>query len=111
MTKTEARLAKARKFVLLERNRGMYRMPEVAVCWRNKDKWAVVLDGMDVINESLVATHEPSPSNRSDEFKSVTRFSLDEAWRLAEKVIAFFKKDVEKESKEELDRWADDGGV
>lgn len=88
----EEMLSKATTFVILERNRKTGQ-PEVAIVLRDKNpnKWAVSVDRMGVVNRDLEDVYEPSPSNRTDDFKTNTRFSLEEAWELAEKFIEKYK--------------------
>lgn len=55
----------------------------VTLAWRNDDSWAVIrgrfMDGGMVWHATDGWVYEPSPSNRTDEFKRDTRFPLAEA--------------------------------
>ncbi len=84
----EEMLSKATSFTVLERDKKTGR-PEISIVLRdrNPNKWAISLDGMGVLTRNFEYVYEPSPSNRSDEFIASTRFSLEEAWELAEKFI------------------------
>lgn len=84
----EKMLSLATSFVVMERDR-QTGQPEIAIILRDRapNKWAVQFDGMFVVNRDLEDVYEPSPSNRTDEFKATTRFSLEEAWEIAEKFI------------------------
>lgn len=84
----EEMLSKATSFTVLERDRRTGR-PEISIVLRDRNptRWAISLDGMGVLTRDLEDVYEPSPSNRTDEFIQNTRFSLEEAWELAEKFI------------------------
>ncbi len=80
-------LTKARKFVLLERDRHSGQA-EIALEWRGEEKWAIVIDRMGIVlDKDLNLLDEPLPSGRSDEFLARTRFDLKTAWMLAEQFI------------------------
>lgn len=61
--------------------------PDVVVEKRGNDTWCVKIFGSTVLDKNLQRHHEPMPSNRSDEFISKTRFTLDTAIDLAYKWI------------------------
>ncbi len=50
---------------------------------RNDDKWAIVVFETSVIDKNLKRHYEPLPSQRTKEFNSLTRFSLKEAFDIA----------------------------
>lgn len=80
-------LEKARKFVLLERDRQLGQ-PQIAIEWRDIGRWAITVDGFpEVVDRDLNTVWEPSPSNRDDDFLDRTRFPFDEAWEIAEQFI------------------------
>lgn len=54
----------------------------IKVEWRAGDRWAVTNIGR-CLNTNGEWDHEPSPSNRDDEFLRTHRFSLNEAQSLA----------------------------
>jgi len=73
-----ARLAAASEFSFGERIAIMRRKQRDGAV-----KWSVN-DGGSVLNADGEWEHEPSPSNRSDEFIAATRFTFEEAWAKAE---------------------------
>jgi len=60
--------------------------PSIRVEWRGPASWAIVDYGI-VLNKDNQWEHEPSPSNRSDDFIERTRYPLNEALRRALKAI------------------------
>lgn len=60
----------------------------VTVEWRGFDRWAIVDGGSYVWNETANEwRYEASPSNRSDEFIAQTRYSLEDAHRIAHRIV------------------------
>jgi hypothetical protein len=55
---------------------------DVTIEKRGKDTWCVSVFG-SVLDRELNRHYEPMPSNRTDEFVEMTRFSLDEAFNIA----------------------------
>ena len=53
--------------------------------------WAIGVEGSGVLSRDGFREYEPSPSNRSDEFKRQTRFKFDEAIQLAKEFILSHK--------------------
>ncbi len=70
---TEQKLSMATRFQLNE---------DVAIEKRGEDKWCVNIFG-SVLDCDLNRYYEPMPSNRTDEFINMTRFSLEEAFDIA----------------------------
>ena len=75
------KLDKATTFTMTER----YNRP-ITIEARGKNTWAVC-DGGFCLNTDGEFEEEPMPSSRDEEFLARARFSLEEAWALAEKVV------------------------
>lgn len=58
--------------------------------WRSKDRW-VIVDTPHLYTRKGEWVHEPLNSNRTEEFLAQTRYTLDEAWEIANKLI---KKEI-----------------
>ena len=50
---------------------------------RGETKWCVKYFGNSVVNRDLNRQYEPMPSSRTEEFIEATRFSLEEAFEIA----------------------------
>ena len=72
----EAQLALATRFEIAE---------DIAVEQRSKDRWCVSAFGGTVVDRDLQRHYEPMPSNRTEEFIAATRFSLEEAFDIAQR--------------------------
>lgn len=59
----------------------------VTISYRGHDTWAVILSGC-TLHRDGAASYEPLPSSRTDEYRAATRFTLDEAFALAEPIVA-----------------------
>lgn len=67
-----------------------FQFGRLAVEWRSKEnggRWAIVLTGT-VYNRQNKFEFESLPSERTDAFKERTRWSLEEALSIAEKLLA-----------------------
>ena len=51
------------------------------------NKWAITNDLGEVLNKSLHWEYEPNPSSRTDDFIKRTRFTLDEAQDICERIF------------------------
>jgi hypothetical protein len=51
---------------------------------RGEDSWCVSVFGGTVLDRDLQRYYEPMPSNRTDEFIAATRFTLTEAFEIAQ---------------------------
>lgn len=74
MTEQEM-LARATRFQVAE---------DIAVEKRGENAWCVSVYGT-VVDRDLNRHYEPSPSNRTDEFIAATRFTLEEAFNIAQR--------------------------
>jgi hypothetical protein len=52
---------------------------------RGENRWCVSAFGGTVVDRDLQRHHEPMPSNRTEEFIAATRFSLEEAFDIAQR--------------------------
>lgn len=57
----------------------------IAVEWRGKDRWAVLLRGHWALGTDGEWSREPIPSYREDDWLASHRFGLDEALKLAKR--------------------------
>ncbi len=80
------KLSLDRKLALLETATRFRLTPDISLEYRgasdeeNADRWAIIRGGVECYNRTGDRwEHEPSPSNRSDEFKARTRYPLAEA--------------------------------
>lgn len=74
----------AMSFQLVKHRNDSKHEPEILLQKRSEEKWAIVVDGVEVLNSNGDLEYEPMPSNREDDFLKRTRFSLEKAWALAE---------------------------
>ena len=74
----EAKLSKVISFHISE---------DVYLEKRGEGIWCVRVFGGTVVDRDLNRHYEPMPSNRSEEFISSTRFTLDEAFQIANRYI------------------------
>jgi len=85
----------------------------VTVAWRGPgDQWAVIrgcyMSGnLPCFDADGEMDYEPSPSNRTDEWKATHRFTLDEAFALGERVLPTIR--INGMSWRELVRWREAG--
>lgn len=61
---------------------------------RGENKWCVKVFGFTVVNRNLERLGEPMPSNRTDEFIEATRFSLEEAFEIAQAYLAKIQEEL-----------------
>jgi len=77
-------------YSLLARARSFAIAPRLTVDWRDnvgdESLWVISNNGL-VLRDDGEFVYEPSPSNRSEEFIARTRFSLDDAMRIADELI------------------------
>jgi hypothetical protein len=74
VSRLQARLEKVTTFQIAK---------TISISWRGEGAWAVCDMGL-VLNHDGDWEYEPTPSNRTEEFKARTRYSLDEAFIKAE---------------------------
>lgn len=60
---------------------------DIAVEKRGENSWCVSVFGT-VVDRDLNRHYEPMPSNRTEEFIAATRFTLDEAFDIAQRYDA-----------------------
>lgn len=75
MTRTEQLLSMATAFRFNE---------DITIEKRGADDWCVVVGSGTCVNTELQREYEPLPSARSEDFRLRTRFSLEDAFSLAE---------------------------
>ena len=75
MTRTEELLSMATAFRIND---------DVTIEKRGDDAWCVVVGAGTCVNTALEREYEPLPSARDEEFRLRTRFSLEDAFSLAE---------------------------
>lgn len=63
----------------------------IAVAWRGRDRWAVLLRGMWCLGTDGKWDHEPIPSERTDEWKATHRFDCETALKLAREAAPHVK--------------------
>lgn len=56
---------------------------DVSIEKRGASSWCVKVFDTSVLDKDLNRLYEPMPSNRTEEFISSTRFTLDEAFEIA----------------------------
>lgn len=60
---------------------------DITIEKRGSSTWAVVVFGGTVLDRDMNRHYEPMPSSRTQEFIDATRFSLEEAFEIAETYI------------------------
>mgnify|MGYP000085442083 CR=1 FL=1 len=73
----------AKKVALLDYATDFRIAEDVIVTWRGGDAWAIKTRFGHVYGKDGEWYHEPSPSNRTDEFLANTRYGRDEAIEVA----------------------------
>ncbi len=79
-------------YSLLEPTQFKYKDHPIYVVERDKNKYAISLDSPNsgaILDKNLNEVWEPSPSNRTEEFKNNTRFTLKEA---EDPIISYINK-------------------